>query len=45
MPILLILGILAVGVLLGAMDRAWMRRRHDNRIRHHAPWIYGEGKR
>lgn len=45
MPALLILGILAVGVLLGAADRAWMRRRYDNRIHHHAPWTYGGDRR
>lgn len=35
MPVTLILGVLAVGALLGAADRAWTRRSYDNRRR---PW-------
>lgn len=50
MPILLILGIIVIGALFGAVNRgaadcgavnrAWMRKRYDNRIRRHAPWTY-----
>ena len=35
MAITLILGLLLAGVLLGAADRAWTRRRFDSRLR---PW-------